>query len=146
VRPTQPANLAHGQLTPVRVLANGCTCSRSGLCTRLTAFVNRLIQQERKQTGELCSTGVAHSGRVYLNRRPLLMFSADRAPNDTWQCYNTRSLKEFAPMEAIPTAVCLTSYAGGPDEFMNTPLEDLAKQVRLRCEPSLRTVLLCDPT
>ena len=50
-------------------------------------------------------------------------------------------------MEAIPTAVCLTSYAGGPDEFMNTPLEDLAKQVLWR--PRIISALrfsACDPT
>ena len=40
-------------------------------------------------------------------------------------------------MEAIPTAVCLTSYAGGPDEFMNTPLEELAKQARVCAAGSL---------
>ena len=36
-------------------------------------------------------------------------------------------------MEDIPTSVCLTSYAGGPDEFMTTPMEELAEQVLLRC-------------
>jgi NADPH:quinone reductase-like Zn-dependent oxidoreductase len=32
-------------------------------------------------------------------------------------------------MEAIPTAVCLTSYAGEAEDFMNMPLEDLVEQV-----------------
>ena len=42
------------------------------------------------------------------------------------------------PMEDIPTAVCLTGYAGGPNEFMATPLEELAQQVHmaLRTFPS----------
>jgi NADPH:quinone reductase-like Zn-dependent oxidoreductase len=35
----------------------------------------------------------------------------------------------FAPMEVIPTAVGLTKYSGGPDDFMRTPLQDLARQI-----------------
>ena len=35
----------------------------------------------------------------------------------------------FAPMEAIPTAVNLTSYAGESADFLRTPLEDLAQQI-----------------
>jgi NADPH:quinone reductase-like Zn-dependent oxidoreductase len=35
----------------------------------------------------------------------------------------------FSPMEAIPTAVCLTTYAGGSKDFMQTPLEELAQKV-----------------
>jgi NADPH:quinone reductase-like Zn-dependent oxidoreductase len=42
---------------------------------------------------------------------------------------NKWSFDEFSPMEAIPTAVCLTTYAGESDDFMRTPLEDLAGQV-----------------
>lgn len=42
---------------------------------------------------------------------------------------NKWSFDEFAPMEAIPTAVCLTTYAGESDDFMRTPLEELAAQV-----------------
>ncbi|KAL2071152.1 hypothetical protein VTL71DRAFT_12387 [Oculimacula yallundae] len=40
------------------------------------------------------------------------------------------TLDRFNPMEFIPTGVNLTSYTGGPDEFMDTPLEKLAEQVR----------------
>ena len=32
-------------------------------------------------------------------------------------------------MDAIPTAVCLTTYAGGADDFMRTPLQDLVQQI-----------------
>ena len=42
---------------------------------------------------------------------------------------NKWSLEEFRPMEAIPTAVYLTAYAGETEDFMRTPLEDLAGQV-----------------
>jgi len=38
--------------------------------------------------------------------------------------------KEFSPMEAIPTGVGLTVYGGGPEEFMATPLEEMAGLVR----------------
>jgi NADPH:quinone reductase-like Zn-dependent oxidoreductase len=39
------------------------------------------------------------------------------------------SMQEFAPMEAIPSAVYLTSYAGDTEDFMRTPLDQLAQQV-----------------
>lgn len=42
---------------------------------------------------------------------------------------NRWSFDAFAPMEAIPTAVCLTSYAGESADFLATPLDDLAGQV-----------------
>jgi NADPH:quinone reductase-like Zn-dependent oxidoreductase len=42
---------------------------------------------------------------------------------------NKRSFSEFAPMEAIPTAVNLTTYSGDSNDFMQTPLEELAQQV-----------------
>jgi NADPH:quinone reductase-like Zn-dependent oxidoreductase len=42
---------------------------------------------------------------------------------------NKWSFDTFAPMEAIPTAVALTSYNGGAADFMRTPLDDLAKQI-----------------
>jgi len=42
---------------------------------------------------------------------------------------NKWSFDNFAPMDAIPTAVRLTAYAGESEDFMKTPLEDLAAQV-----------------
>ena len=42
---------------------------------------------------------------------------------------NKWSFDNFAPMEAIPTAVCLTAYAGGSEDFLRTPLEQLAQQI-----------------
>jgi NADPH:quinone reductase-like Zn-dependent oxidoreductase len=42
---------------------------------------------------------------------------------------NKWSFDTFAPMEAIPTAVCLTTYAGESDDFMRTPLEELIEQI-----------------
>jgi NADPH:quinone reductase-like Zn-dependent oxidoreductase len=32
-------------------------------------------------------------------------------------------------MGAIPTSVGLTAYSGGPEEFMNTPLQDMVEQI-----------------
>ena len=40
------------------------------------------------------------------------------------------SLNDFHPTEAIPTAVYLTAYRGGSEEFMQTPLDDLAQQIK----------------
>jgi NADPH:quinone reductase-like Zn-dependent oxidoreductase len=42
---------------------------------------------------------------------------------------NSWSLPNFSPMESIPTAVNLTTYSGGSEEFMQTPLDQLCKQV-----------------
>ncbi|KIW09969.1 hypothetical protein PV08_11745 [Exophiala spinifera] len=43
---------------------------------------------------------------------------------------NKWTMDDFSPMTAIGTAKYLTAYGGGPDEFMNTPLNDLLKQIR----------------
>lgn len=42
---------------------------------------------------------------------------------------NKWSFDAFAPMEAIPTAVNLTSYAGESEDFMRTPLQELVEQI-----------------
>src|SRR5216684_2719560 len=42
---------------------------------------------------------------------------------------NKWSFDNFAPMEAIPTAVSLTTYVGESEDFMRTPLEDLVEQI-----------------
>jgi NADPH:quinone reductase-like Zn-dependent oxidoreductase len=42
---------------------------------------------------------------------------------------NEWSLDDFSPMDEIPTAVCLTTYSGGAEDFMMTPLDRLLAQV-----------------
>ncbi|KAK9834509.1 hypothetical protein WJX74_003383 [Apatococcus lobatus] len=42
---------------------------------------------------------------------------------------NKWALPDFSPMDSIPTAVGLTSYSGGSEDFMATPLNELAKKV-----------------
>lgn len=42
---------------------------------------------------------------------------------------NKWTLDTFEPMGSIPTAVNLTTYAGGPEEFIETPLEELVQQI-----------------
>jgi NADPH:quinone reductase-like Zn-dependent oxidoreductase len=42
---------------------------------------------------------------------------------------NKWSFAEFAPMEVIPTAVCLTTYDGGVDDFIRMPLDELLQQI-----------------
>ena len=37
---------------------------------------------------------------------------------------NRWELEQFSPMEAIPTSVKLTTYAGGAEDFMATPLQE----------------------
>lgn len=39
------------------------------------------------------------------------------------------SFQEFSPMGAIPTAVCLTTYSGGSEDFVRTPLQELVRQI-----------------
>jgi NADPH:quinone reductase-like Zn-dependent oxidoreductase len=55
-----------------------------------------------KQRGIVCMTGMV---------------------GNKWSCEN------FSPMEAIPTAVNLTTYDGGPEDFMLTPLEELVEEI-----------------
>ena len=38
-------------------------------------------------------------------------------------------LKDFSPWVAIPTAVSLTTYSGGAEDFIRTPLQQLVRQV-----------------
>ncbi len=50
---------------------------------------------------------------------------------------NKWSFADFSPMEVIPTGVCLTTYDGGSEDFMLTPLDELVEQVaagKLRVE------------
>jgi NADPH:quinone reductase-like Zn-dependent oxidoreductase len=42
---------------------------------------------------------------------------------------NAWSFDEFSPMDEIPTAVNLTTYSGGAEDFMLTPLEKLVEQI-----------------
>jgi len=42
---------------------------------------------------------------------------------------NKWSIENFEPMEVIPVAVSLTTYAGEADDFMNMPLEELVEQI-----------------
>jgi NADPH:quinone reductase-like Zn-dependent oxidoreductase len=39
------------------------------------------------------------------------------------------SFDDFSPMDVIPTAVCLTTYDGGSEDFMLTPLEELVEKI-----------------
>jgi NADPH:quinone reductase-like Zn-dependent oxidoreductase len=39
------------------------------------------------------------------------------------------SIANFSPMDEIPTAVNLTTYSGGAEDFMLTPLDKLAEQI-----------------
>jgi NADPH:quinone reductase-like Zn-dependent oxidoreductase len=51
---------------------------------------------------------------------------------------NKWSFEQFAPMDVIPTAVCLTVYAGESADFMATPLQDIVNQV---AEGSMRVAV-----
>ncbi len=42
---------------------------------------------------------------------------------------NKWSIDDFSPMDVIPTAVGLTTYDGGPKDFMRTPLQDLVDRI-----------------
>jgi len=44
---------------------------------------------------------------------------------------NSWTLDDFSPMAVIPTAVCLTTYSGGVEDFMRTPLQDLVRDIEL---------------
>jgi NADPH:quinone reductase-like Zn-dependent oxidoreductase len=42
---------------------------------------------------------------------------------------NSWTLPDWNPMEGIPTAVCLTTYSGGSDDFLNTPFDELLNEI-----------------
>jgi NADPH:quinone reductase-like Zn-dependent oxidoreductase len=42
---------------------------------------------------------------------------------------NAWTFDQFSPMDAIPTAVSLTTYSGGSEDFMLTPLQELVEQI-----------------
>ena len=42
---------------------------------------------------------------------------------------NKWMLPDFSPMDIIPTGVCLTTYDGGSEDFMMTPLDELTQQI-----------------
>jgi NADPH:quinone reductase-like Zn-dependent oxidoreductase len=48
---------------------------------------------------------------------------------------NKWSFDNFSPMDVIPTAVCLTTYDGGAEDFMLTPFEDLAEKIAAKQLP-----------
>ncbi|KAL8947894.1 MAG: hypothetical protein Q9222_005869 [Ikaeria aurantiellina] len=43
---------------------------------------------------------------------------------------NQWAFEGFKPMEDVPTSVCLTSYAGGNEDLIVTPLEELCEEVK----------------
>ena len=45
-------------------------------------------------------------------------------------CAVCRALDSFSPMDSIPTTVCLTTYSGGSEDFIATPLNDLVRQIQ----------------
>ena len=58
---------------------------------------------------------------------------------DEWE------LRTFSPMGAIPTAVSLTTYAGGADDFVNTPLQSVVQDVEAgRIKPKIGRVFRLD--
>ena len=42
---------------------------------------------------------------------------------------NKWSFENFGPIDVIPPAVCLTTYDGGSEDFMLTPIDELVEQV-----------------
>ena len=48
---------------------------------------------------------------------------------------NKWSFDEFSPMKAIPTAVSLTTYGGGADDFMRTPMQRIVEQIEAGALP-----------
>lgn len=42
---------------------------------------------------------------------------------------NAWELDRFSPMDAIPTAVKLTTYSGGAEDFIATPLQDVIDEI-----------------
>ncbi len=83
--------------------------------------VRRLVPRGADKVLELVGTAtLADSLRCACQRGIVCM---------TGMVGNKWSLADFSPMDVIPTAVCLTTYDGGPEDFMRTPLDELARDV-----------------
>jgi NADPH:quinone reductase-like Zn-dependent oxidoreductase len=55
------------------------------------------------------------------------------------------SFKDFSPMGAIPTAVSLTTYSGGAEDFIRTPLQELVQKIeRGKLRPQIGQVFSLD--
>ena len=73
-----------------------------------------------KDHGIICMTGMVGNSKS----RSLPLSARDSLLTCTgW------ALPEFAPMDYIPTSVCLTTYDGGPKAFMSTPLQEMVEQI-----------------
>jgi len=58
---------------------------------------------------------------------------------DAWQ------LEQFSPMDAIPHTVNLTIYSGGPEDFVNTPLQRVVNEIEAgRLTPKIGKVFQLD--
>ena len=51
------------------------------------------------------------------------------SPVSTSNLFDVLTGEKFSPMGAIPTAVNLTTYAGGAEDFMSTPLQSFVEAV-----------------
>ncbi len=85
-----------------------------------------------KQVKEVCPGGV---GKVLelVGRTTLLDSLRCTKPRGivcmTGMVGNKWSFDNFSPMEAIPSAVNLTTYDGGSEDFMLTPLDELVEEI-----------------
>ena len=82
------------------------------------------------------------TGRAWWRRSLLFSLVGTTTLQDSLRCTKQRgivcmtgmvgnkwSIDNFSPMDMIPTAVSLTTYDGGPEDFMRTPLEELIEQI-----------------
>jgi len=70
--------------------------------------------------GIVCMAGIVGKSECPQSSLPSL---ADRWQGNKW------TLDNFSPTESIPITVYLTVYGGGPEEFKETPLNELLKQI-----------------
>jgi NADPH:quinone reductase-like Zn-dependent oxidoreductase len=80
-----------------------------------------------EQVQEVCPKQSTKSSNWWARRHSLRQTTRHRLYDR--HCRQQWWFDNFVPMEAIPTAVSLTTYAGESEDFMRTPLEDLVEKI-----------------
>lgn len=101
---------------------------------RVELLENLGADQVLLDNGELSSRGFKFDRVLELIGATTLQDSLQCAERDGVVCMagivgNAWSIADFAPMDAIPNRVALTSYSGEPEDFMSMPLQDLVDDI-----------------
>lgn len=76
-----------------------------------------------REQGIVCMTGIVGNKWSFDEFNPMV------SKNHECDARSKRRTLIDLLQERIPVSVCLTAYSGGPEDFMNTPMQQLAEQI-----------------